>query len=82
MDPVDDPATVLRSTHRPLPLLPRGGTQTPHNHTRGDAPPQAISPPPYFRTHARRPGHRSHPALTLPVAGVAFSGRPEDCRHE
>jgi hypothetical protein len=22
MEPVDDPATVIRSTHRPLPLLP------------------------------------------------------------
>ncbi len=45
MEPADDPATVLRPTHRPLPLLPRGGTQTPHNRTRRDALPQAISPP-------------------------------------
>ena len=66
MDPADDPATVLRSEHRPLPLLPRGGTQTPHNRTRRDVPPQAISPPPSFRTHVRRPGLRSHPRRDLP----------------
>lgn len=66
MDLADDPATVIRSAHRPLPLLPRGGTQTPHKT------PVEMRP--------RRPSHPRPLQDARQAAGTLFPSPPRPFR--
>lgn len=81
MEPADDPATVNRSTHRPLPLLPRGGTQ-PRTTAPAEIGPRRPSHPRPFEDARQLAGMPSQPRNAPPGTGAAFSGRLEDCRHE